>query len=696
MKKWIVISVCSAMVVLLRGERVWAEQMLFPADFGHVSVKAYGAVGDGKTDDTQAIQRCIDENHNDNIIYLPKGTYLVSTTIKWAEGQKRTLLWGEDREQTIIRLKDDAPAFAAFLPNTKGELVKPVPLIWTGNAPAQRFRNGLRNLTINTGRANPAVSALQYNTSNQGSIWYVTIISEDGGGHAGLDISYTGEIGPGLVYDMKIIGFAIGVKSWVYNSMTLMKLQLHNQKEVGIKHAGGVLTIWGLSSTNTVPAIVSDAVLTLIDARCSNGAADKDAITINKGSLYARNLEVSGYKSAIVNRQGTAQGALGPSVKEFHSHAAKGLFGAGDSSLNIPLNYPPQLPWENDMSKWANPLDYGAAGDGKVDDTRALQAAIDDPSKSTLYFPQGKQFKVSALIMRGSINRFVSFGWNRISKGGVIEVVDGAAPVVQIDNYNGLYYDITIKINTRRTVLVTSSSHAHVTDVRGSGTVYLLDNVANTNGFTMHLQSPEQMVYAVQHNSEGNGAAQTHRNIVNQGANLVLIGLKTENWCTKIHTQDQGFTELLGGWIMGNGSEVKSEPMFSVDNANFSAVNILSYSLTNPPSPFLNWVEERRGSETRVLKNADIGGSTLVLYTGYTKAFSLPTAALTPRNHHAPSGAAAQILRTVRLGSPQSTGALPGGQSFLISGRRLRDAAQGAQFGRLAAQLIIEKKYSGR
>ncbi len=43
--------------------------------FAVVSVKKSGAKGDGKTDDTQAIQAAIDQNA---VIYLPKGVYLVS------------------------------------------------------------------------------------------------------------------------------------------------------------------------------------------------------------------------------------------------------------------------------------------------------------------------------------------------------------------------------------------------------------------------------------------------------------------------------------------------------------------------------------------------------------------------------------------------------------------------------------------
>lgn len=61
-----------------KGHNVLTDESL---SFYMPTVKAYGAKGDGVTDDTEAIQRAIDANVNGALAF-PPGTYLISDTIK--------------------------------------------------------------------------------------------------------------------------------------------------------------------------------------------------------------------------------------------------------------------------------------------------------------------------------------------------------------------------------------------------------------------------------------------------------------------------------------------------------------------------------------------------------------------------------------------------------------------------------------
>ena len=82
-----------------------------------VNIRALGAVGDGKTDDTPVIRKAIDEHRT---IYLPTGQYLVTDTIKL---KPDTVLIGFHPSVTRILLADGTPAFQG--------VGSPIPLLET-------------------------------------------------------------------------------------------------------------------------------------------------------------------------------------------------------------------------------------------------------------------------------------------------------------------------------------------------------------------------------------------------------------------------------------------------------------------------------------------------------------------------------------------------------------------------------------
>ncbi len=117
-----------------------------------VSIKDFGAVGDGLTDDTVAIQQALAAH---NAVFVPEGEYLVTSTITLDERQsligtgQRSVLKGLDNSFNIIEVVADF-ARIAYLRIEKGD----AGIKLYGSAPRPCVQNAVTDVTIwqsNTG-----------------------------------------------------------------------------------------------------------------------------------------------------------------------------------------------------------------------------------------------------------------------------------------------------------------------------------------------------------------------------------------------------------------------------------------------------------------------------------------------------------------------------------------------------------------
>lgn len=89
--------------------------------FGIVNVTEFGAVGDGETDDTEAIQAALDAagSAGGGVVYIPAGTYGLTRSV--ASGKyaltipAKTRLLGAGIDATTLKLLDDAPDDVALI-----------------------------------------------------------------------------------------------------------------------------------------------------------------------------------------------------------------------------------------------------------------------------------------------------------------------------------------------------------------------------------------------------------------------------------------------------------------------------------------------------------------------------------------------------------------------------------------------------
>ena len=419
--------VCTAFVGVAL---VQAEELRFPPDSGMLSAADFGATPDDDTDDTQALQKAVIEAIScwpRKLVYLPTGTYLVSDT--WdsrTPDESGKLTWqcsmvviGQNREQTIIKLKDRCPGF--------GDPANPKAVISAGSQGRtknsngggnQAFGNLFRNFTVDVGTGNPGAIGIDYMASNFGSVIDVTIRTSDPQGAGAIGISMLRDWpGPALIKRVEISGFDIGIAvGHPQYSMTFEHITLKNQLKIAFRNDDNQCVIRGLTSVNSVPAIVSLGQhglnrVVLLDSSLTGGSMATTAIAGSgeKSYLFARNVTIGGY-GKMVDWNGTS--TTGSKIDEYITAPVQALHAHSGRSLSIPIRETPTY-HTNDFSAWV-----------KVDglDSEAIQKAIDatiGTDKTVVYFPstvakgarRGPTYAMTkTIIVRGNVRKFMGFG----------------------------------------------------------------------------------------------------------------------------------------------------------------------------------------------------------------------------------------------------------------------------------------------
>lgn len=581
----------------------------FPDDAGVLDVRAFGATPNDELDDTHALQEALDAYPNGNrIVYLPEGEFLVSDTLRWPAGdspgarQKRTILQGAGRELTTIRLKDRCSGFS-------DSATQPKAVIWTGSKPAQRFRNAVRDLTINTGSGNPNAIGLQFNASNQGTIRNLRIHSEDGLGIYGLDLGHTDEIGPLLVRNLIVDGFDEGIRTWwPVNSCTFEHITLRNQNKFGWHNYHQMIFVRGLTSENRVPALFnrrdSWGTVTITDSRIVGlpGAEDHPGI-LNQRQLYIRNTSIEGYRVSVDNAdKGRDKGDIeleGRIVEDTSHRNVVSPFGDHSQEVPagrtfLPVKETPRIPWGDIENDWVNLVSFGADPEGKKDSSGALQAAIDSGAK-TVYLPGGAKFHFNSEVrIRGSLCRIIGLeGRCEFGDSAIWRLVDAEsqtddAPAVVIErccNVSG-GRGIPIVSESTRTLIVSSWIGAHVLG-RGRGDIFLDDFCGRVT-----IESPEHHVWCRQLNTEHDGTM-----LLNNGGKLWVLGMKTEKIGTIIHTKNGGVTDVVGCFIYSNRGWDENTPAFLSEDSTVSLAGINERNFNHNPVSW--WFSETLNGEQR-------------------------------------------------------------------------------------------------
>lgn len=575
----------------------------FPKDGGVLDVREFGAKANDGVDDTVAIQKALDAFPNGNrIVYLPQGTWIVTDTLRWPKGEggngeKRTILQGAGMALTKIVVPPSTPGFAD----------KPKAVLWTGVKPAQRFRNAVRDLTIEIGPGNPQAIGMQFNASNQGTIRNVTLRAAKDSGLIGLDMGFTDEIGPLLVRNLTVEGFETGiVTKWPVNSNTLEHITLRGQRKLGWHNYHQMIFVRGLTSENAVTTLYNEkdsmGTVTLVDSKITGTGIDAPGI-LNERHMYLRDVEITGHAVSIDHAdKGRDKGDVKNAgvIAEDTSHANvaapfrfEGLktFAEAVKVTHLPVKETPEVPWEG---KWVNIEAFGADPEGKQDSSAALQRAIDSGAE-TIYLPAGKEFFFdSEVIIRGAVRRIIGLEGRFHTTGKAVwRLVDASkdAPEVIVERMSNRSggHNIELRHESKRTLIVSSAIGFRVNG-SGSGDIFLDDVCGRLN-----LNMKGQSAWCRQLNTEHDGVM-----CRNDGGKLWILGMKTEKIGTIIETLNGGITDVSGVFIYANRGWEPDLPAFICRESTLTlcGINDRNYS----QRPIVIWSRETQHGETRDLK----------------------------------------------------------------------------------------------
>lgn len=404
---------CAVAFLLLPGLAVAS-----PSTFAAIPVDPYAITatghGDGQADDTEAIQSAIDKaaKPSGGIVFLPSGRYRISRTIYIWPGVR---VFGTGPTRPVLVLKDNTPGFQRGIAHMvvfagAPRLPVAIPFAPTGSVPFDpkildghqgTFFSSMSNIDVEIGAGNAAATAIRFRVAQHAVLSHMDLHIGSGfagvyqggnvirdvhfhGGRYGLVTEKTPPSWPFLIIDSTFDGQRSAAIREHEAGLTLVNVAMRNTP-VGIDIDKGYSDqFWGkdvrFEKVGQAAIIISQENIAFTQIGFDNAFAvdtpvfarfrDSGRDIAGKGPIYR--VKSFNYGLAI---------AQAGQVGKFETRSDIAAIDAMPAERAAAIR---DLPL---VSEWANVRDLGLVGDGKTDNTAALQKAVD--THRTLYFPAG-------------------------------------------------------------------------------------------------------------------------------------------------------------------------------------------------------------------------------------------------------------------------------------------------------------------
>lgn len=389
---------------------------VFPQAPDEPSAVTVKATGDGRTDDTAAIQQALDaarDKTGHGIVFLPSGTYRITQTLIVPVGVR---VYGVGRTRPVILLGANTPGFQDGVSTMiifsggdqyrVGDVPVPVPTVVprskvVRDANSGSFYSSMSNVDIEIGEGNPAAAGVRFRMAQHAFLSHMDFRI----GSAFAGVYQSGNVIENVHFEGGRYGIVTEKTSPAWQ-FTLIDSTFNGQRVAAIREHEVGLTMVNVAIRNTPVGIEVDRgygdSLWGKDVRFEN-VSKAGVVISNENNVFTQ----IGFENALavnspvfarfrdsgktVDGKGKAYkvssfsyGLAVPEVGKTGNYATEAVI---QSLSAMPKPRTPAIRDLPPMRQWVNIRTLGAKGDGQADDTATIQKAID--SNRILYFPTG-------------------------------------------------------------------------------------------------------------------------------------------------------------------------------------------------------------------------------------------------------------------------------------------------------------------